>query len=45
MIDWFPSDEALREDDDEKKLNMLFDLFARKFQGQSLKEGGEEVKN
>lgn len=38
-IDWFPSDEALKEDDDERKLNVLFDLFARKFQGHTIKEG------
>jgi hypothetical protein len=41
MIDWFPSDMALREDDDEKKLNSLFDLFVQRFQQDSLKEGRE----
>jgi hypothetical protein len=38
-IDWFPNDDALKEDDDEKKLNSLFDLFVQKFNKQSIKEG------
>lgn len=31
-IDWFPSDEALREDDDEKKINSLFEAFVLRMQ-------------
>lgn len=37
-IDWFPNDDALKEDDDEKKMNSLFDLFVQKFNKQAIKE-------